>query len=236
MATKSKKEMAKVRRELNEKRCEAAKVELLTKSFYQTIRKQLSATELDYFTKTWVETIMQFNNDLLPTEEAELREMILLEILQNRMMSETYILNMRKDRLEIELTKLKGLPPDRDTTKAAASIRADMESVISRARDNMKQYKDLGDRLNKMREALNASRKNRSDSLQSAKQSFGQWIALIQDYEIKKRVSHEMEIMRMAMEKEQDRLGSPYKFANKQTDLPILSPETVEGKDVDIDE
>lgn len=236
MATKSKKEMAKVRRELNEKRCEAAKVELLTKSFYQTIRKQLSATELDYFTKTWVETIMQFNNDLLPTEEAELREMILLEILQNRMMSETYILNMRKDRLEIELTKLKGLPPDRDTTKATASIRADMESVISRARDNMKQYKDLGDRLNKMREALNASRKNRSDSLQSAKQSFGQWIALIQDYEIKKRVSHEMEIMRMAMEKEQDRLGSPYKFANKQTDLPILSPETVEGKDVDIDE
>lgn len=49
----------------------------------------------------------------------------------------------------------------------------------------------------------------------------------MQDPEIMKRYGIEMEKMRMAMEKEKERLGEYHKYEDGVVDQPFLTPDTV---------
>jgi hypothetical protein len=75
---------------------------------------------------------------------------------------------------------------------------------------------------------MKGTREQRIKRLEDSKQSFIAWVAsLMQDPETLKRYGIEMEKMKMAMEKEKDRLSAYHKYEDGVVDQPFLTPDTV---------
>jgi ribosome maturation protein Sdo1 len=75
---------------------------------------------------------------------------------------------------------------------------------------------------------MKGTREQRIKRLEDSKQSFVSWVAhLMQDPETMKKYGIEMEKMRMAMEKEKDRLSAYHKYEDGVVDQPFLTPDTV---------
>jgi hypothetical protein len=75
---------------------------------------------------------------------------------------------------------------------------------------------------------MKGTREQRIKRLEDSKQSFTAWVAsLIQDPERLKRYGIEMEKMRLAMDKERERLSAFHQYEDGQIDQPFLTPDTV---------
>ena len=61
---------------------------LLDKEYWTEIEKQFTENEIDYFISIWIQLIKQFREDVLPTEELQIKQLITTEILINRCMVE----------------------------------------------------------------------------------------------------------------------------------------------------
>ncbi len=65
------------------------KAQLRRKNFYSEVRTTLlDEDEVRYFENRWVEYSQQFRGDLLATEEIQMKQMIVLDILMNRLLKE----------------------------------------------------------------------------------------------------------------------------------------------------
>lgn len=202
--------------------------ELQKKSFYKNLKKQLTVQELEYFNHHWVEMLIQFSGDILPSEEMELKELIILEIMKNReMMAEKDRLFM-KDELERDLKLEQNLGPD-GKRERIASIRSELTSISALSSNYIRNFKDLCDRADKMRKALHASRQDRAKDLSNAKIDFVGWLKVLDEYDNKYRVGRELEIVRLAQAKEKERLGGFHTYEDKEVRQPLLNAETVES-------
>ena len=75
---------------------------------------------------------------------------------------------------------------------------------------------------------MKGTREQRIKRLEDSKQSFTSWVAaLMQDPEKIKKYGIEMEKMRLAMKKEEQRLGAYHKYEDGIVDQPFLTPDTV---------
>ena len=83
---------------------------LSTRPYFTEICLQLTDVELEYFTKLWVEIIHQFREDVLPTEEMQIKQYIIIEVLMNRSMKERKRHIEDLEQAEKELVKLYKVP------------------------------------------------------------------------------------------------------------------------------
>jgi len=75
---------------------------------------------------------------------------------------------------------------------------------------------------------MKGTREQRIKRLEDSKQSFTSWVAhLMQDPETMKKYGIEMEKMRLAMKKEEERLSAFHKYEDGQIDQPFLTPDTI---------
>jgi hypothetical protein len=75
---------------------------------------------------------------------------------------------------------------------------------------------------------MKGTREQRIKRLEDSKQSFTSWVAnLLQSPDLMKKYGIEMEKMRVAMKKEEERLSSFHKYEDGTIDQPLLSPDTV---------
>lgn len=201
--------------------------ELKNKAFYKNLKTQLSINEVEYFDQHWVNMVVQFSGDLYPSEEMELKELLILEILKNRESATERTRLERKDQLEKELNREMKLPKDERDMDYIRELRADITSVIAASTNYVKNFKDLCDRAEKMRKALYASRQDRAKDLMNAKIDFSGWLKQLDQYEDRNRIGREMELIRMAKDAAKKDLGSYHTYANKEVAKPILNAETV---------
>ena len=102
-----------------------------------------------------------------------------------------------------------------------ASLRASQESLN-------RDYRDLQTKKSAMLKEMKGTREQRIKRLEDSKQSFTSWVAaMMQDPERIKRYGIEMEKMRVAMRKEQDRLAELHQYDDGTIDQPFLTPDTV---------
>ena len=90
---------------------------LKTKTFYKNLKQQLTSQELDYFVDHWIDLVKQFNGDLAPSEEMELKELLILEILKNRETASEFTRLQQADELQRQLRDEMALGDDRDKEK-----------------------------------------------------------------------------------------------------------------------
>jgi chromosome segregation ATPase len=102
-----------------------------------------------------------------------------------------------------------------------ASLRAAQESLN-------KDYRELQAKKSSMLREMKGTREQRIKRLEDSKQSFTSWVAtLMQSPEKIKEYGIEMEKMKLAMKKEEERLGQFHKYEDGLVDQPFLTPDTV---------
>jgi chromosome segregation ATPase len=104
-----------------------------------------------------------------------------------------------------------------------ASLRAAQESLN-------KDYRELQAKKASMLREMKGTREQRIKRLEDSRQSFTSWVAsLMQDPEKIKQYGIEMEKMKLAMKKEEERLGQFHKYEDGLVDQPFLTPDTAKG-------
>lgn len=207
---------------------EVAAFSLESRPYWTELTSQFTGDELELFKYHWTRIIAQFKDDVFPTEELQVVDVIKLEILMNR------CLKSNKDNLN-EMTLIDTMirderakeKEDRDQDylmnleRQIASLRASQESLN-------RDYRELQTKKAAILREMKGTREQRIKRLEDSKQSFTSWVAiLMQDPETLKRYGIEMEKMRLAMLKERDRLSAFHKYEDGIVDQPFLTPDTV---------
>lgn len=207
---------------------EAAAYSLESRPYWNELTGQFTSDELELFKYHWSRIISQFKDDVFPTEELQVVDVIKLEILMNRCLKSNKDnlneLNIIDKMVRDERSKEK---EDRDQDylmnleRQSASLRASQESLN-------RDYRELQTKKASILREMKGTREQRIKRLEDSKQSFTSWVAmLMQDPETLKRYGIEMEKMRLAMLKEKERLSAFHKYEDGVIDQPFLTPDTI---------
>ena len=207
---------------------EQAHFDLQFRPYWIELQQQFTEEELKLFQYHWARIISQFKDDVIPTEELQVVDLIKLELLMNRS------LKHNKDNIE-QIAALEALilaerqvdpdQQDRDVLfnmeRQVASLKASQESLN-------RDYRDLQTKKNSMLKEMKATREQRVKRLEDSKQNFTSWMTyLVSNPDVALGYGEEMEKMRLAMEKEKERLSAFHKYTDEMVDQPFLTPETV---------
>ena len=195
--------------------------------YWSELKQQFTNEELELVKYHWSRIIAQFRDDVFPTEEMQVVDVIKIEMLMNRSLKQNKETIDQINMLEKMLVQEREVEPehrDRDyimnLERQAATLRASQESLN-------RDYRDLQTKKSSMLKEMKGTREQRIKRLEDSKQSFTGWIAhLMQNPEIVKKYGLEMERMRMAMTAEKERLSAFHKYDDGQVDQPFLTPET----------
>jgi hypothetical protein len=207
---------------------EQAQFDLTFRPYWKELKQQFTEDELKLFQYHWARIISQFKDDVIPTEELQVVDLIKLELLMNRS------LKYNKDNIglisqfegDIQRLRVEGVTSERsdeifNLERQVASLKASQESLN-------KDYRELQTKKNSMLKEMKATREQRVKRLEDSRQSFTAWLAyLVSNPEIAKGYGMEMEKMRLAMEQEKDRLSAYHEYQDGLVDQPFLTSETV---------
>jgi hypothetical protein len=207
---------------------EEAKYGLTVRPYWAELQKQFTEDELKLFQYHWARIISQFKDDVIPTEEMQVVDLIKLELLMNRSLQSTKQNVQQVSDAEAEIEKQKQLSIEHQDVerimgleRLVATLRASMESLN-------KDYRDLQTKKNSMLKEMKATREQRVKRLEDSKHNFSSWLAyLATNPEMTKQYGAMMEKMRLSMEKERERLSEFHKYNDELVDQPFLTPDTV---------
>ena len=205
---------------------ELATFDLEDRPYWKELKLQFTADELELFKYHWGRIIGQFKDNVIPTEELQVIDLIKLELLMNRCLklnkSSTDDILMMEE-LVREQRGLDGGLQNRDEIfnleRQISSLKASQESLT-------KDYRELQTKKNAMLKEMRATREQRVKDIEESTKSFTGWITqLINEPEVCRGYGLEMEKMRLAMEKERKRLSAYHTYEDGQIDRPFLVPE-----------
>lgn len=207
------------------------KSQLRGKAFYPQIKQQLSKDELNYFEEMWVNSLEQFDLDIRPTEELQLKRLILLDIQADRIniqkKEQTEDLSKKQQILNREL----GLAADERDRDQIAVLQGEIAAIRASLQNFSREAKDLISESKHIQKDLKATRDQRADTIDDSKINFTSWIKLVQDSKFRRGVSAEMEVLKISTKKAKERLGEYVEFADGTVDRQLINHETVIGED-----
>ena len=209
-----------------------AEYNLKDKPQWKELKTQFSEKELELLLFHWKDVITQFKKDVLPTEEMQILDMVKLEVLMNRALSEEYetmvLIKTYTDMVEVEERK----PKEQIDQAALMSLRRDVASLRAAKQALNTNYKELQKSKNDMFKNLKATREQRIQKLENNKTTLSAMIStLLSDPEFFEETGLYMERMRHAMEEEKKRLSDYHKYDDGMLDKPFLNAETVGDDD-----
>ncbi len=207
---------------------EIAAYSLQDRPYWIELESQFTESELELFKYHWARIISQFKDDVFPTEELQVVDVIKLELLMNR------CLKGNKENIEQINTYDVMIKDERSRDKdqqdhdyiinlerQVASLRASQESLN-------RDYRELQAKKSSMLREMKGTREQRIKRLEDSKQSFTSWVAsMMQDPDLMKSYGVEMEKMKAAMKNESERLAALHKYEDGTIDQPFLTPDTV---------
>lgn len=208
--------------------------QLMRRPEWARFQKQFNEDELIEFRHQYVQIMSQLRSygDVLPTEELQVFHVVSLKINIDRTGEELKqaIDQMNESLAELDILRREG--EDADTSKIAF-----WHDVYRNAQKMKKecseQYKTYSDKQDKMLNTLKATRDQRIKNWETADKSIIGLVRLLVEEENRRSLGDEAELMRLACEKEKERLSSPHTYSDGVVDLPILTPETVTHEDYD---
>ena len=207
---------------------EEAAYQLEERPYWCELKEQFSKQELELFKYHWTRVISQFKDDVIPTEEIQVVDLIKLELLMNRCLKGNKS-NMDQINAFQELIRdERALDPDQQDVDTIINLERQVASLRAAQESLNRDYRDLQTKKNSMLKEMKATREQRVKRYEDSKHSFTGWIIhLINNPELTKSYGLEMERMRLAMAKERERLGQFHQYEDGQVDQPFLTPDTV---------
>ena len=202
--------------------------ELKAKPYYRELSNQFSAEELEMFEFHFKKMWSQFKDDVFHTEEMQIIDTIKLEILMNRILKSQ--MDNQQEVLMNERLVQDEKARDKDQRDMDLIINMERQIAILRASQETlsKDYKDLQARKATMLKDLKGTREQRIKAIEDSKLTFASLVKKIAtDPSYRNHIGSEMEKMRLATEKEKERLSEYSNYEDGIVDQPFLTSETV---------
>jgi len=210
---------------------------LRTKPFFKRLKRQLTQEELYTFQDKWVRYTGQFNNEIPPTEESIIVDLIRTEIMIDRLLEEQgdsrkMRESLTKLREEAEEELLDNKAVDREKTKdlikdLAQQIQVIENSSVSRNKEVATQQgiqKDL-------RQALKATREQRVKRLEESKTNFLSLLKEAMTPEWQSREGDYLGLFNLSAKKLARKLSEIHVYSDGVVDCPFLNADTVHNLD-----
>lgn len=200
---------------------------LKNKAFYPQIRKQLTNDELVYFEELWIDALQQFDLDIRPTEELQLKRLLLLDIQADRIniakRQHTEDLVKKQVLLNVELEKPSA---DRDRDIIAV-LQSEIAAIRSAIQHFGREAASLVAESKHIQKDLKATRDQRTDTIDDSKMNFVSWLKLVQETKYRRIIDREMNILKLSTAKAKEKLGDYIEYADGKVDRQLLNEETV---------
>lgn len=208
----------------SEKREVEVHQELKGRPYYKELNRQFSPEELEMFEFHFKKMWSQFKDDVFHTEEMQIVDTIKLEILMNRILRAQQDTVDKICNLEVELEAAESVS-DRDLAmnleRQIATLRASQETM---SRD----FKDLQSRKSMLLKDLKGTREQRIKAIEDHRQTFPTLITKVMtDSKYRHDMAIYLEKMRLAVEKERERLSQLISYEDNLPDRPLLNSESI---------
>jgi hypothetical protein len=206
---------------------------LHSKEYWSEVLRQFTDVEISYFEKVWVKLIKQFREDVLPTEELQIKQLITTDILMNRCMVERKRCLNEINRLDEEITREYAT----DIEHRDIEMLLNLEQQISLARGSQgthtteytklsKEYKDLA-------KDLKATRDQRLQRIEDGKTSWVGLLRMLEEEDVREREGRDMGILKAAADNQWDILSEFHEYEDGTVDRPVLTPEVIKKKELE---
>lgn len=212
--------------------------ELLGSERWKRLKLELTKDEIEYFEEEFIKWMSQFKNNVLPSEEAQVFDIIKLDLLKSRNMIERKRAREQISALETQqekITKEAGSEVSKwdDTMRETMSnIEDKLQMLRSAEQSKTTEFTKLQERCDKLMENLKATRGQRIKEIESNTDTFMGLLKQLQQKDIVDREGRMTGLTKLAADKEYNRLGQLHEFEDGNVDRPILSADTVDlGED-----
>jgi len=196
--------------------------------YWSELKQQFTNEELELVRYHWGRIIGQFKDDVFPTEELQVVDVIKLEILMNRGLKQNKENIDQINAFDKLVQEERSVDPDQQDRDYILNLERQIATLRAAQESLNRDYRDLQTKKNSMLKEMKATREQRIRRLEDSRETFTGWIAhLMQNPGIMKQYGLEMEKMRLAMEKEKERLSAFHKYDDGIVDQPFLTPDTI---------
>lgn len=202
------------------------KARLKSRPYWGEVTQQFTDAELEYFIENWVLLIKQFREDVLYTEELQMKQWITLEIMGNRVMKDRRHAQENIDRLEGLLHNEYAIPHGERNADRIMHLETELSMVRNSLSAHTTEHSKILDRVKDITKDLKGARADRIKTIEDSKQSFSAFLKSLEDESLRARVGEDIEIMRLAKNKAKERLAEYHTYADGYVDQPLLTPET----------
>lgn len=201
---------------------------------YYHLRAELNAEDLKFFEHRYAKHMTQFAKDeILPTEETQIFQLIKFELLAHRAMEDTKKAQSEIDKLNMPISTLYR-ECERDITRLPAEKQGLLTNLVialngckSDKHLALKEHNELHGKHAALLKDLKATREQRISKIMSNNMTFTDVIKELQDEEVREREGRAIELMKAAMNTEKSRLSETHTYLDNVHDQPILNHETV---------
>ena len=205
------------------------KSELKKEIFWTNVKKQFRKQECDYFAEEYSRIIAQFENTavVLHTEKTQVANLIKTRILLDRSLSRQKATMDQVQTLEDLIIEEKKVPEnaqDKDKIRELEEAKVQSNSLLQ---NWTREYKDLVQEIDKAEKALNTQRGSRVKTIQDSKTDFMAAVTSFEEQEERIKQGKEINIFRMAMEKEKAKIQEYFEYSDGELEQPLLNHETL---------
>lgn len=213
---------------LDENGDDTAHYNLISRPYWNELKEQFTSGELELFKYHWVRIVSQFNNEVNPTEEMQVVDLIKLDLYMNRC-GKTSKENLDQiDNLTALITAERQNELDQQDSDTIFNMERQLAGLKASQESLGKDYRELQTKKNSMLKDMKGTRDQIRKRLEDSKSNFTSWMAhLISNPAQAAEYGKEMEMMRLAQVKEKERLSQFHKYTDDMVDQPFLTPETV---------
>lgn len=205
-----------------------AEYDIKAKPHWKELKKQLSEEELELFLFHWTQIIAQFHNDILPTEELQIIDLVRLEILVNRESEKQHKNQQEIDRMQAVKMLEEAKQVEEQDKEYIYQLERNISSLYAAGETAQRAFKDLLEKKTKLSQALKATREQRYANIENKKSTMAELIEkILRDPKFFDEQGKQMEKMRLAMEKERERLSDYHTYDDNVVDRPFLTPDII---------
>lgn len=203
---------------------------LVSRPYWAEVRTQFTADELQYFAVTWIRIMKQFREDILYTEELQVKQWITLEITSNRVMRQRKVAVEQIDRLQAELDQQYLLPVEERNHERITGLEMELGLQRNSLSSFTVEHSKVLDRIKDIQRDLKAARADRVKKIEDSKSSWTGILKALEEEEIRDRLGTDVAIMHLAKKQAESDFARYHTYEDNQVDQPLLTPETAKDE------
>lgn len=203
-------------------------IALRSKLYYPSLKDQFTDKEVDYFEQYWITLMQQFRGDVLPSEEMHIKQLLTVEILMMRNMSERkgHIQEAERIQKKLDIEYKEVIVDD----SLIDTLTQQLNYVRSSASSYTSEYDKLSNQHKALTKDLKANRDARIKRIEDSKGSWAQMLRALDDEEYRSRIGDEIEVMKIAKDNVKEQLSEWHTYIDGNLDQPFLTADTVKNE------